>query len=162
MPSAQKHISQAQSNINHLANFFPENQFKDWVITVSFYSCVHIVEAAINLKQTLKFIGQEFRIQDTTDLKDLVDKVQMSEGIRNAIKQSSPHDIRDIIVRDNFDPIADDYYVLWKQSSDARYLCWTVEDYVARNAVRNVLFKTAAWFNTEFKQNLIIPDVLKP
>lgn len=114
MPSADKHILQAQSNINHLAEFFPGNRFNDWVITVSFYSCVHIVEAAVYLKQNLKFKGLDVRIQDTNDIKALIDKLKMSDGIRNAIKESTHHEIRDIIVSDNFDPISEGYSVLWK------------------------------------------------
>ena len=162
MPNAIKHIDQAQRNINHLSGFFVGNHYNDWVITVSFYSCVHIIEAAVFLKQNLKFKGLDIRIQDTSDIKVLINKMPMSDGIRNAIKQSSAHEIRDIIVSDNFDPIAEDYSVLWKQSSDARYYCWIIPDFVAHHAVKTILSKTTAWFNTEFKQNIVIPDVLKP
>ena len=55
MSSDSQHIDQAQKNVDFLESFIDQYKFNDWAITVAFYVCVHIVEAAIFLKKDLFF-----------------------------------------------------------------------------------------------------------
>ena len=59
MPSDQKHIDQAKHNIQFLENFYSDYKFNDWSITVSFYTCIHIIEAAIYKEKKITYLKKE-------------------------------------------------------------------------------------------------------
>ena len=46
MPSYQAHLQQAQHNEGLLSELLTSLSYKDWLITVAFYSAIHYVEAA--------------------------------------------------------------------------------------------------------------------
>lgn len=46
MPSYQAHLHQAQHNEGLLSELMASLSYKDWLITVAFYSAIHYVEAA--------------------------------------------------------------------------------------------------------------------
>ena len=46
MPSYQAHLYQAQHNEGLLSELMASLSYKDWLVTVAFYSAIHYVEAA--------------------------------------------------------------------------------------------------------------------
>lgn len=46
MPSYQAHLYQAQHNEGLLSELLASLSYKDWLVTVAFYSAIHYVEAA--------------------------------------------------------------------------------------------------------------------
>lgn len=95
MPDAQNHLKQYQHNKELLCSdvFKIENDYRDWIITIGFYSALHIIEKAFaELDHPQHFKGHERRNKF-------------------------------IFLNRRYDKIASKYQALYNQSIRARYDC---------------------------------------
>ena len=102
MSSLLAHIWQAGRNERLAKRLLDEADFKEWIITVSFYSAIHFVEAAFT---SLAGIGH-------------------SEVSKPRTFQGSIHTWREDLVLNNYPvDVWTSYRKLRTQSNTARYLC---------------------------------------
>ncbi len=144
MPSFDKHKFQAEHN-EKLATFLNTTQrgaFNDWVVTVCFYSAVHLVEAMVFKCRHLRVPADTgFRypknrpvpmvkrsgVTHTSDLHDHYTK--------------SGHELRDCVIRDNrwyFGDVGTTCAFLRKESQTARYECQQIIQDDADKAVKEL------------------------
>ena len=106
MPSYQAHLHQAQHNEGLLSELLTSLSYKDWLITVAFYSAIHYVEAAFFNNPTIVHTDTCIPIDPNTG------------------KWShSPHNWRMRLLRDNYPEYAwRSFRNLYNESYVARYL----------------------------------------
>lgn len=121
MPSFEVHRRQAEHNsrfIKVIDGAVSPNEYDDWIVTVSFYAAVHLVEAAINTTTVITI---------HEDVKGALVKVENpghSDCLSDRLRGISPHLIRKYILMWNakaFPGCHDDYARLWENSRAARY-----------------------------------------
>lgn len=150
MPTARQHTIHAEHNIRFLENFYNAYNFNDWAITVSFYIAVHIIEAAIFNKKKIK-IGT-----NTVDIEHSEQLSQHSAILPKA--EISRHELRNIIVSENFAEIYNCLKPLYNDCQIARYINYSFDKMKVELAVKTCLKEIVNWSNknypTSFKINL--------
>lgn len=147
MPNFQKHSSHAQHNIDFLSTFHSNKEYRDWLITVCFYICVHIIEAIIDKVGKVKIYGKEFKINDSNQLRAILEK-NKDLGIE---PPKSSHLARQIIADYNFPDIKVIHYALYNLSKTARYYSYAFGQSNAKCAMKDCLKKIIEWSNREHK-----------
>lgn len=106
MPSYQAHLYQAQHNEGLLSELLASLSYKDWLVTVAFYTAIHYVEAVFFNNPTIVHT-------DTCIPRD------PNTGKRN----HSPHNWRMKLLRDNSpEYVWRSFRSLYNESYVARYL----------------------------------------
>lgn len=98
MPSVATHIDQAKHNFDFLHTFLEDNEYKDWQITVAYYTALHIFEAENTRKDPNWRAG------------------------KMALQSGSPHTWRITYVTMTFKDVGRYYRLLEERSRQARYL----------------------------------------
>lgn len=106
MASLQAHLRQAQHNEKLAQELLASMEYKDWIITITFYAAIHYVEAAFF--QNAKIVHTE--ISKPRDYK------------------GSYHDYRtDMILKSYSSAVWQSFRKLYEQSRIARYLYFRAE-----------------------------------
>lgn len=148
MSTEIQHIEHARHNIKFLENFYNDFSFNDWAVTVSFYIAVHIVEAAISKTKNIKIGTQTLSIQNSEELlkfKSLFPGTNLSY-----------HEARNIIVNQNFLPIANLLKPLYNDSRTARYINYGVDKLKVELLIKNCLREIINWYNKAYSASLKI------
>jgi rRNA maturation protein Rpf1 len=149
MSSFNQHIRQAQHNIEFLESFYESYKFNDWAITVSFYTAIHIVEAAIAKKEKIKIGDKEFGIQHSDQLSNIL-KTYKDKLLKNFSEESITHHfLRNLIVKENFPQISSWFKLLYNHSRIARYREYQWENYKIDLVVKTSLKEIIEWANKE-------------
>ena len=105
MSDTQGHLYQAHHNENLAADLLSKLIYKDWLITTSFYSAIHYVEAKLATR--------------TPPIHPLKDVPRDSSGRAYV----SPHQFREDLVHRHYKSIFKEYRMLKEKSEQARYQC---------------------------------------
>lgn len=149
MPSGLEHVQQAEHNINFLDLFHQSFKFKDWTVTVSFYSCVHIIENAIFEKKELNFLGKKIRIEHSEHLPEAASTAKILPP-KNFPGKFQGHNARLILARENFPIISTSVAYLYNKSRSARYYVYDFTDGETLDVLHK-LDTIIKWSNVEFK-----------
>lgn len=151
MPSYEQHVEQAAHN-KALASDLHQNKkglFNDWVVTVCFYSTVHMVEAMIHENENLRVptnSGTRYPESRATVKKT---------GVRHSYEleqdyDKKGHELRNWIIRDNvwfFKLVGTICNSLRDISQSARYDCQSISTDDAEE-VRDQLMLAVSEFNS--------------
>ena len=107
MSDTQNHFSQAVHNETLAASLLSKLTYKDWLITVSFYSALHYVEA--------KLASRTPPIHPASDV---------PKDPKTGRPRCSPHIYRDQLVELHYNKIFGDYRFLRVKSEESRYQCF--------------------------------------
>ena len=120
MPSDVQHLSQGNHNLRFLASFCASEDYIDWIITVAFYSAMHVVEYAIFKKDDILYRGQVLQLSHSSGYFAAIrnEELPLPEG---DAQNTSTHTARKCIVLDNFREVTEQYYRLANNSRVARY-----------------------------------------
>lgn len=151
MPSFDQHVNQASHN-KLLAFDLHQNKnglFNDWVVTVCFYSAVHMVEAMIHENEHLRIpvnSGARYPEKRSTVKKT---GVKHSYELEHDYDKKG-HELRDCVIRDNswfFKIVGTVCNSLRDISQSARYDCQSISTEDA-NEVRDQLMLAVVEFNS--------------
>ncbi len=146
MSSSYYHFLHARHNCDFLKSFYKSYIYNDWAITVSFYLALHIVEGAIFKKEKLKFLGKDATISHSDELERMIKegKIQVNN------LPTSTHLLRQSIINENFNEIAEAFYFLYNKSITARYEKYRLEDYIVKFSIY-YLNDIIKWAKKNFK-----------
>lgn len=105
MASLQAHLRQAQHNESLVQQLLASLEYKDWIITVTFYAAIHYVEAAFF--QNPKIVHTETSITPNYP--------------------GGYHGYRSDMILQHYSEIYPSYHKLYQQSRIARYLYFRAE-----------------------------------
>jgi hypothetical protein len=136
MPTSDEHIDQASRNhcfLTELKTYELDKKFGDWIVTISFYQAVHLLEALIYDSSKLYFLehGQK-GLKSTTIIKH-------SDQAVTKYATHSRHVARKYLLRDNpdyFFRLYDDYKSLEELSFTSRYTCQDIDSDIVVNATK--------------------------
>jgi hypothetical protein len=153
MPKKEKHIEQAQHNIDFLQSFYKCYEYNDWSITVGFYAALHIIEAAIDKIGKVAFNEREYQVNGSDELNEIIHRE------RDSIKNPSParfnvHKVRKMIVEENFEPISLWYANLYTDSQTARYKIYIHKNQNVDLTVKKGLKAIVDWFKDEHNEKV--------
>ena len=154
MSSDAQHIEQAQKNVDFLENFVDQYRFNDWAITVAFYVCVHIVEAAIFIKKDLKHQGLSIKIENSEDLPAVATAAKIPPPRNLSWTAKLNHAFRNLLLAENFPEISDKYNYLYQKSKSARYYCYKWDSKDVDLTLKYSLAFIVSWFNKTFTKSL--------
>lgn len=127
MPSFEKHVAQAAHN-RSLASFLDKEQkdnYNDWVVTVCFYTVLHLVEAMIHECDHLRAPSNAYpRFSENKTLVK-ISNVKHSADLEPNYGRKG-HELRDCVIEDNrwyFKRVGDVSLALRSMSQSARYDC---------------------------------------
>jgi hypothetical protein len=125
--------NQEQANHNaHVAEYLfrtSKLNANDWVITISYYSIIHLFEYFLKTKcPILKFKGKEAKV---SSLNEIIAKFCDTGG-------GQKHVIRQKVVEENFSQIGQAWKFLSKGSYNARYNCYLVSKEKAQAGLAEV------------------------
>ena len=129
-------LMHAKHNIEFLSTFYTNIKYGDWVITVSFYSAVHLINFFIYYRGVVKYRGEEYKSLDEIP-KDY----------------TSYHSIRNQVVSENFREIEFYYLKLYSASCAARYKDYNLLPREVKEALNN-LKEIVRWVNKESGSNV--------
>jgi len=139
----EKNQEQANHNANVADHLFRTSKLNanDWVITISYYSIIHLFEYFLKTKSPiLKFKGKEARV---ASLNEIITKFCDAGG-------GQKHVIRQKIIEENFIQIGQAWKFLSKGSYNARYNCYLVSKEVAQTGL-NELNKVRDFFKAKLE-----------
>lgn len=137
MQESNVHIDHAQHNINFLNTFKNNTEYTDWIITVSFYSAVHIIEAVIFIKQP-DVDGKSFRNSEDY----MLERKKLNDRISN-------HAARRFLVSRFFSEISSYYNLLDTKCHTARYFDYKITSGISAKALV-YLNEIIKWSNVGF------------
>jgi len=157
MPSSAEHLDQSDHNLQFLKLFYGKFENNDWAITVGFYAAVHIVEYAVSVSPNLMYKGKNLgRLLHSDDLKRIAAKRNIPPPNNIRWQRTTPHFLRNILVRANFKPIESAYLLLYRKSRSARYEYYQFSDSETKRLVETVVVGIVGWCNKEFGTSLPI------
>ena len=156
MPSEQNHIDQAKHNISFLESFYPDYKFNDWSITVAFYTCIHIVEAAIHKKKKIIYLQKELTIEHSDQLFKEIAKINLPLPKNYSSSAFSNHTARGLIVNENFKEIAGYFDLLYGNSRTARYRQYNWNKNEVEFLVKPSLDAIIKWSNKNYSTDFVI------
>lgn len=112
MDNSKTHEDQAKSNYSLLKDILLRTKYKDWKITVAFYTALHVMECQL-IKKNPDWRRKNFQRNDPT----------------------SQHAWRSTCVSSLFKDVALNYRMLEERSKTARYLENTSEDKIANDVI---------------------------
>jgi hypothetical protein len=146
MPLGSHHVSHAQNNLNFLKRFYKGLQHKDWSITVSFYTAIHLIESAIYKTNKFNIQGKQLEFKGSGEAKQIL----IDNGIIKSTDKTSLHNIRAIIVSYAFQDIDGYYAGLQNMAWEARYIRFAWEQKDAYFATETYLKEILKWHNNNF------------
>jgi hypothetical protein len=126
--SPEKNQVQANHNAHVADHLFRTSKLNanDWVITISYYSIIHLFEYFLKTKcPILKFKGKEAKV---SSLNEIIVKFCDTGS-------SQKHVIRQKIVEENYPLIGQAWKFLSKSSYNARYNCYLVSKEIAQTGL---------------------------
>ncbi len=151
MPNDKAHLTHAKHNIDFLENFYKKSEFRDWAITVSFYTSLHIIEYAIFKSGKIKYNDKDYPIIHSYQLKSAISKT-----LNSSHDTLSEHRVRNIIVSQNFPAIELAFRLLFEKSQIARYRRYQWSELEVNTFAKNGLKKIVKWANESFSAKLSI------
>lgn len=151
MPSFEKHVAQARHNralVVDLGANGLKGRYCDWVVTVSFYSVLHMVEAMIYECEHLRAPSNPLPRFATQKALVKIAGVKHSSDLAGNYCRNG-HELRDCVIGDNiwyFKGVGKVCMVLRGLSQSARYDCQEINDDDADFA-RERLFEAVKDFN---------------
>lgn len=150
MPTFDKHIDQASHNrdLAKILDCEHKGQFNDWVVTVCFYSVMHMVEAMIYECDHLRAPSNPFPRFNSQRTLIKIPNVKHSIDLEQNYARKG-HELRDSVIDDNlwyFKGVGKICLILRVFSQSARYDCQSVTKEDADDA-RNCLFDAIKDFN---------------
>lgn len=118
MSDSEAHLFQAGHNESLANDLLSLLNYKDWLITISFYSAIHYVEA--KLCKMSPSIHSDINIP--------IDRITRKP-------MYSPHSWREKLIGQYFRPIYKDYRNLRVNSQIARYLCTMPGRYLEKDVI---------------------------
>ena len=103
MPTFDEHSAQALHNRQFAQKIKSDKKLKygDWLVTVSFYSVIHLVEALIFVNRKL-YIPEETNCRyEIGDKRRAVSGIKHSNQLHDEVKSGSVHDLRSLIIELN-------------------------------------------------------------
>lgn len=122
MQKYDEHINQAKHNENLASELLQTLTYKDWIITICFYSALHYVDAELS-----KRLNVDPEISHPQD--------------------RSIHSYREDLVRTFFKKVFEDYRFLSVLSRSTRYHCYTPTDTEAKDSFNLHLVNIKNFFN---------------
>lgn len=166
MPSNLEHVEQAKHNLTFLHSFYISGDYNDWSITVSFYSAVHIMEAAIYSSQKLTYRGIPLkkRVFGSEKLAEMAGQQGIPPPENLSWESAKGHWSRKTLVEDNFREISSQYSILYIRSRTARYDKYHFSPEEMDRIIKPALLKIVNWANQKFATGLVVnlPDLVPP
>lgn len=130
MASQDKHKDQAEHNFN-LAGSLGEDEYRDWTITICFYSALHFTNLIFISDPKIGHIDQ------------LYDKLKSSTETADQVRDVSIHAFRESIIGSKLPSIRTKYRQLRVMSQAVRYLenssGMTGSEYIKPSAAKHAL-----------------------
>jgi hypothetical protein len=146
MPSYDKHVAQAKHNRSLVTELSAD--YCDWIVTVCFYSVLHMVEAMIYECEHLRAPSNPLpRFSTQRTLVKISGVKHSSELSKNYCRNG--HELRDCLISDNFwyfKGVGRSCMILRGVSQSARYDCQEIDGDDADFA-RDKLFEAVTDFN---------------
>lgn len=156
MPSSLQHHEQAQHNLDFLSQAYGQ-EYWDWCVTVAFYAAVHTIEYAIFAAPGVQKYRQKLLKQKLSGSAALP-QVAGSQGIpppeNISWHSATPHQIRNSLVKENFQEISDEYVLLYRKSRGARYECYKFDKEEVDVLILPALRKIIDWSKQRFGTTL--------
>ncbi|MEI6831322.1 MAG: hypothetical protein WCK61_01295 [Candidatus Omnitrophota bacterium] len=148
MPTDLQHMTHGNHNIDFLSHIYP-TQFNDWIITVAFYSSLHVFEYAIFKTKDLPYRGKKLQVMHSKEFFPAIRTAGLPLP-HNCTSKSSDHTARKQIVNRIFPEVSGAYYRLSNDSHTARYELYQQGRPKAEDRIRKDLVKIITWSNTRY------------